>query len=206
MFYDDSKQQWIIRNQYFDYRIGLKNNQCHHIGFLPVGLWTDDLVDQIMELDLQPEAEVHIYRENRAQHHGLRWIGCSASQRAEYQSFQIVAGENEQELVITTLDVRSQLQINYHYRIYEHSPALTRFVSLVNLSEVPISIEHLGSFSLHGMPFFNKAEFGEQIMIHSFPSSWYWEGQKKSVSAEEAGLFSAFNLASRIYHSFGRAL
>lgn len=196
IMFDQDKIVWCIDNGYFEWRIGLKANQCHHLGLLPTGMWNAALEQAAMENELQPEAEVHIRGENRPKHHGLRWLGCSASQRAEYQSYKIMEHNDGQELILTSLDPLSLLQINNHYRVFDDSPAIRRHVSLENLSQQQIEIEHLGSFSLYGIPVsVDKESDSESTWLHTFPSSWCWEGQMKSMTVEEAGLYGKTCLA-----------
>ncbi|MCG2791559.1 MAG: alpha-galactosidase, partial [Actinomycetia bacterium] len=92
------------------------------------------------------------------------------------------------------MDEKSGLEIKSHYIIYDNSPAITRYISLRNTSDISINIQHLGSFSLYGIPFFAGNIPGREVLIHSFPSSWCWEGQMRTITAEEAGLFHKCSL------------
>ncbi|WP_168120119.1 alpha-galactosidase [Paenibacillus sp. HB172176] len=196
--YDSQKMRWTIRNERATYLIGLKDRKLHHIGYLP----NDEIEslddERILRRELQPEAEVQINYEGRTKHHGASYTGCGASARAEYKSHAISEDERggSQTLVITSVDEQSGLEIHHHYIAYKRSSALTRYVTLRNGSDTPIEVQHLSSFALYGMPFSSSANQipGDRIRIYSFPSSWCWEGQMRTMTAEEAGLFHRLSL------------
>ncbi|MHB1485539.1 MAG: glycoside hydrolase family 36 protein [Saccharofermentanales bacterium] len=194
--FNENDKRWTLKNDTFIYQIGLKNNMCHHICFLPARFAGDVDHDSIMARELQPEAEIQINNEARGIHTGTRWNGCAASRRATYQKCEISDNGGSQSLVITSLVEDTGLEIENHYIIYDDSSILTRFTVLSNKSGKPVNIQHLGSFAIYGMPFFTDGIPGKDIMIHSFPASWQWEGQYKTITAEEAGLFSKHSLAS----------
>ncbi len=195
--FDNENKRWTIRNKTFTYQIGLKNNVCHHICLLPLGYAQEIDYNLIMGRETQPETEIQINNEPRCVHCGTRWIACATSRRAVYQNHVISDdGLGSNTLVITSVDQTTGLQIDNHYIVYEDSQVLTRYTVLKNTSLIPINIQHLGSFSVHGMPFFTDGIPERDIYIHSFPSSWTWEGQYKITSATDAGLFSKNNLSS----------
>ncbi|MCG2791560.1 MAG: hypothetical protein L6305_07410 [Actinomycetia bacterium] len=92
--FDKRNKIWSISNGYSTYKIGLKDNKCHHICYLPIGLAEKLDHEAIMQKELQPETEISINDEGRIKHHGARWVGCGASNRAEYKSHDIVECEN----------------------------------------------------------------------------------------------------------------
>lgn len=198
--YNAQNQRWTIRNAYATYQFGLKDNQIHHICYVPNEEFDQLDLEPVMSRELQPEAEVSINDEQRIKNHGVSFIGCGASNRAVYQRYRINEdkGEGSQTLVVTSLDEESGLEIHNHYVAYKHSPAIARYVTLRNTSAAPIDVQHLGSYALHGMPFSASAQSipGREVRIHSFPSSWCWEGQIRSLTAEEAGLFHKMSLGS----------
>ena len=201
--FDIDNERWIIQNKTFTYQIGLKDGVCHHICFLPIGFAPDIDYELIMGRALQPEAEIQINNEPRSIHCGTRWIGCAASSRAVYTHHQIILGNAEQTLIITSLDEKTGLEIDNCYIVYEDSQLLTRYVVLRNTSDTAINIQHLGSFSVYGMPFFTDSTPGKDIVIHNFPSSWTWEGQHKATTAAEAGLYHKNSLGSWRVESTG---
>ncbi|QGQ98508.1 alpha-galactosidase [Paenibacillus psychroresistens] len=201
--YSSNEQRWTISNTSATYIVGLRDNKCHHLGYIP-NAFTEQMEEWIKpQKEFQPESEVHVNYGSRVHHHGARWLGCNASSRAEYQSHTIEELEESQILTITSLDSVSGLVINNHYTIYTNSPALVRSVTLRNIANLPIDIQHLGSFSIYGMPFFTAEPPGKEIIIHSFPTSWCWEGQTQSMTAEEAGLFHKNSLGSWHIESTG---
>ena len=192
--FDNENMKWNISNGCSTYQVSLKDDKPHHICFLPDSMLSRLDTGVIMNREHQPEAEVHINSEKRNRHHGAKWIGCGASSRAVYKEHRIIDELERQVLVIISRDELTGLEIDNHYTIYNNSPAISRHVVLRNTSDKQIKVQHVGSFSLYGIPFFSDNIPGRNVLIHSFPSSWCWEGQMKSLTAEEAGLFYKYNI------------
>lgn len=190
--FSKEKNIWIIRNDVFEYQIGLKNEKVYHIAMLPIDkIQQIDMEDQLKRyLDFPVEAEVNVNHEGLEVTHGTRQICCKSSKRAKYISHNIVKQANSEKLEIVQLDEETGLQIILHYEIFSDSNALRRYVEVKNTSEKNIEITHLASFKLQGMPLLSENDLAEEVYLHTFDSSWSWEGNKRVKSMNELGLHS----------------
>lgn len=193
--FSEGNKVWTLSNKYFEYIIGLNdNNHIFHVAFMPKSkAGTIDPESQLKRCAYNPvEAEVNINYEGIKAGHGSRYIGSPCSQRAIYKSHLINKLEDGEALVINQVDEASGLEIQLHYRLFENSPAIRKWVTVSNLSDKSIDLVHISSFNLYGFPFWTENDISEEIMLHTFPSSWAWEGGRKTYSANELGLYSKY--------------
>lgn len=176
---------WRIDNGFAVYRIGLKDNRVYHLGFFPAGEeLPEDLAWNKLCSPLQLETVVSVNNEGRSVSHGSRYVGCGASDRAEYIGHTM--GSNR--LMIRLRDSQTGLEIELHYEIFPRSPALRRFTRVRNTSEKPILLQHLSSYLLAGFPYFTDHGDGDDLYLHTFHSEWCWEGTHRCRSLRELGV------------------
>lgn len=190
--FDQNKQIWKLRNESFEYLIGLRDGDVYHISFLPIGKVSKINAEEQGKkyMFLPVEAEVNINHEGLLITHGTRQNHCKASIRAKYISHSIKETDDGEELMIVQLDDKSGLEIELHYVLYNNSPALKRFVRVRNTSTKNIDVTQLGSFKLQGFPMMSDNDLAEEVILHTFESSWSWEGNFRSYTMNQLGLHS----------------
>ena len=165
--FDDEQQVWSIENRNFLYKVGLKQNRCHHIAFLPIEYKEKMDIPWIQNRNLRPEAQVNInFEGSKIAGSGIRNIGFGAGMRAEYSGYEINDDPWGQTLSIISMDRRSDLEIRNIYIAYKDSNAIRRYTVLKNLGQSTIKVNHLDSFCLYGVPWASTEAFQKDMLLY----------------------------------------
>jgi alpha-galactosidase len=202
--FDAAHGIWTIRNERYVYAIGLKDGKCHHIAFLPVEYEGKIEYGWTLAKALRPEAHVNVGFEGAKWFSsGVRSIGRGASLRAEYVNHEVSAGKGCESLVISSRDEETGLEIKNVYVCHEDSAAVKRYVIVKNLSERVLTVDHLSSFVLYGLPWEVNEAFQKDVHLVTFPAGWAWEGRMAKMTLEQAGVFSRMSRGSWHIESTG---
>ncbi len=194
-----------LQNKYYIYIMAvLDNGKLSTVAFLPAKFSEDEslLNELIMRYkSFCNESSVSINREGFQVPHGKRNYHTACSARSVFVSEERVAIDGGTDTVITLKDPESGLLQHLHYEVYDESPALRRYVELENAGDKEITVEHLSSFAMANLPYFNDND--SSIFIHRFRSTWCKEGNHYINSLPELELYSSASQSAFVVQSNG---
>lgn len=178
----------IFKNKYYEYAMYVtEEGQLCQNYFLPSGYnkkpQNEGRVKGMYPYEVVLAAE---YEGGFGYHMGNREYFYGTSHYLVFQE-QFKEGKTE---IIKLYNQELDLEVHLCYEVYEDSPALVRYTKLVNRGKKDIVINQVSSFVLNHIPYYGCAE---NMLLHTFKSSWAWEGEEQIQSFADLNLFSEFS-------------
>ena len=127
-------------------------------------------------------AEVQIAGENHSAHCGAKMFQSSEWGKLKYISYSDTG--NRLEIV----QASKLVSVATHFEAYEDTKTIRVWNTVTNISDEPITLEHVSSFLCYGLGT-NGIISVRNLYFHKFHSSWYVECQPVRLSFYDMGLF-----------------
>ena len=127
--------------------------------------------------------EVQVAGENHSSHCGAKLFQSSEWGKLKYIAYSDMGDELE------IVQASKLVSVATHFKAYEDTNTIRVWNSITNISNEPITLEHVSSFVCYGFGN-NGADSVKNLFIHKFHSSWHIECQPVRTSFYDAGLFN----------------
>lgn len=181
----------IFENKFYEY----KNVLCDdgtlcHISFLPKGYERQLDVEKTRKRywPYALESMVNLNGDSFQTPHGKKHNFTLCSKRSVFKEKTERVIEGGIDHIITMEDPETGVLTHLHYEVYEESPAIVRYTVLENASKKPVLVTHLASFNMGNFPYFEDND--TSTFIHTFRSSWCYEGNHYINSLNELEVYS----------------
>ena len=94
--------------------------------------------------------------------------------------------------IITTLEDARGYEVVHHLRWYHGEESVEIYNEFTNMSDHPVELELISSFSIGGITPFIKGEAFESLLVHRIRSVWSMEGRVETRSVEDLQLEPAW--------------
>lgn len=136
----------------------------------------------VMDKNLGFFTEVQIAGENHDIHGGAKQFMSSEGEKLDYVSHDI----KDNQLTIVQRD--DLIEVTSHFIAYQNTNAIRIFNVVKNITQSPLIIESVNSFSLYGLGK-NGIDSVDNISLYRFTNSWHVECQPRRASFYDLGLF-----------------
>lgn len=117
---------------------------------------------------------------------------------------QTLLQKGDESIVLTRLEDGRGHRLEHRMSWHEGDAGFTITTDFVNDSEVPVTLEMLGSFSLGGITPFHAADAPGRLRVHRFRSVWSAEGRLETQSIEQLHLERSWSGAGAFSERFGQ--
>ncbi len=128
-------------------------------------------------------AEVQIAGENHSVHGGAKMFQSSEWGKLKYIEYSDIG--NKLEIV----QASKLISVTTHFQAYEDTNTIRVWNVVTNLTDEPITLEHVSSFECYGFGK-NGTDSVRNLYLYKFYNSWHVECQPVRLSFYELGLFN----------------
>ena len=132
-----------------------------------------------------PLAEVHLCGENPNDHHFAKHTGSYGSYALKYVSHAETATNKGRRVDLLLSDGR--INVTVSYEICTAANVLRAWTTVENVSDAPVGLEYVSSFSYTGLDDGDAASAAQDIRIGLPHNSWYREANWRFYTLPELG-------------------
>ncbi len=136
--------------------------------------------------------EIHVSGGNQDDHHGAKHSGSSGIFTLHYVSHTLTRNADGQKLEVTLAD--GQLRSVLHWQFYDGIPAVRSWTVVENVSQAPVGLEYVASFSLMGLEAGTPDEDLRVLIPHN---AWLREVNWKEYTLHDLGLHRAQSFSTK---------
>ena len=181
----------VLKNRFYDYKLAVTDEgKLFHVSFLPAGYGLE-VEPEACARRFWPfpfEAMVNVDFEPLRTPHGNKFFFTGCAQRSVYRGHTVLPLPGGEEHVLHLEDEETGIRTHLHYEVYEESPAIRRYTEVENAGDREVVLDHISSFVLSNFPYFHGDD--HSLFLHSFRSSWCYEGLHRADSLAELNVFS----------------
>lgn len=138
--------------------------------------------------------EVQLAGENQAVHAGAKHFQCSEWDKLKYIAY------SEMNDSVEIVQANSKISVSTCIQSYEDTDALKIWSFITNVSNEPVTLEHISSFVINGIS--DGTDFVKDLFLYRFYNSHHIECQPVKLSFYDCGMFNGnYRSLKRLYGS-----
>jgi alpha-galactosidase len=138
--------------------------------------------------------ELQVTGENHEDHHGSKYTGTSPANRLRYHSHQDYRNSLGRKLEFIQVDV-DRLKVVSHFQFCDGIAVVRCWTVVENIGTQAIGLEYVSSFALTGISQGLSENWSQRSRLHLGHNDWNGEGQWRSYSLPELGLYPVHRLS-----------